>query len=122
MADNFNDFDFDYKRAYTSSVQFNTIVDEKFTGKEQRRDTWSNPRRKWVLEFEKNKVDREALVNFFIAKKGRKIAFNWTWGTDKGGDGKTYLARFDTDELRLDILELGYSTFSIPIVQVFDNE
>jgi hypothetical protein len=124
MTDTFN---FYYKKAYTSSVQFNTIVDEKFTGKEQRRDVWTNPRRKWMLEFEKNKVDRESLVNFFIAQKGRKKAFNWTWlatdpvtGEKLGGDGQTYLVRFDTDELQLDILELGYSTFSIPIVQVFE--
>lgn len=117
MTDTFN---FVYKKAYTSSVQFNTIIDEKFTGKEQRRDVWTNPRRKWILEFEKNKVDREALVNFFIVQRGRKNAFNWTWDVDKGGDGKPYLVRFDTDELSLDILELGYSTFSIPLVQVFN--
>ena len=117
MTDTFN---FVYKRAYTASVQFNTIVDEKFTGKEQRRDVWTNPRRKWILEFEKNKVDRESLVTFFIAQKGRKKTFNWTWGTDKGGDGQTYLVRFDTDELQLDILELGYSTFNIAIIQVFE--
>jgi len=117
MTDTFN---FNYNRAYTASVQFATIVDEKFTGKEQRRDAWTNPRRKWILEFEKNKVDRESLVNFFIAQKGRKKVFNWTWATDKGGDGQTYLVRFDTDELQLDILELGYSKFSITIIQVFE--
>lgn len=120
-------FDFKYKRAYTANVQFNTIVDEKFTGKEQRRDSWTNPRRKWNLEFEKNQVDRESLVDFFIAQKGKKNAFNWTWlatdsetGESLGGDGNTYLVRFDTDELQLDILELGYSKFSITLVQVFE--
>lgn len=117
MTDTFN---FNYNKAYTASVQFNTLVDEKFTGKEQRRDSWTNPRRKWNLEFEKNQVDREALVNFFIAQKGRKNAFNWTWDADKGGDGQTYLVRFDTDELQLDILELGYSRFSITLIQVFE--
>jgi hypothetical protein len=117
MTDTFN---FYYKRAYTASVKFNTIVDETFSAKEQRRDVWTNPRRKWILEFEKNKLDREALVNFFIAQKGRKKAFNWTWAVDKGGDDVTYLVRFDTDELQLDVLEMGYSTFSLPIIQVFE--
>ncbi len=28
-------FNFNYNRAYTASVEFNTLVDEKFTGKEQ---------------------------------------------------------------------------------------
>ena len=115
MTDTFN---FYYKKAYTASVQFQTIVDEKFTGKEQRRDAWSNPRRKWMLEFEKDNFNTEAFAQFFMDQKGRKKAFNWTWEQDKGGDGKPYLVRFDTDELELAMLELGYSTFSVPIVQV----
>lgn len=118
-------FDFNYNRAYTASVQFNTIVDEVFSGKEQRRDVWTNPRRRWILEFEKSKDtitndNWEQIVNFFIDRKGRKEFFEWTWSTDKGGDGKTYAVRFDTDELNLDIMELGYSKFSIPIVQVIE--
>lgn len=115
MTDTFN---FKYKQAHVSSVEFNTIVDETFTGGEQRRDLWSNPRYKWTLDFEKNQVDRNALVAFFAAQKGKKNAFNFVWDASKGGDGKTYLVRFDTDQLDLKILEMGYSTFSINLVQV----
>lgn len=117
MTDTFN---FNYNKAYTTSIEFNTIIDEKFTGKEQRRDTWTNPRRKWILEMDKNKVDREALVNFFISKKGRKQAFFWTWAIDKGGDGETYKVRFGADKLELNILELGYSNFKIELMEVFE--
>lgn len=116
MTDTFN---FEYNKAYTASVEFQTIVDEKFTGSEQRRDLWTNPRRKWVLEFDKNKVDREALVNFFIAQKGRKKSFNWAWASDKGGDGNTYIVRFNSDAMNLDIMELGYSNFKLELVEVF---
>jgi len=116
MTDTFN---FPYKKAYSSFVEFNTIIDEKFTGSEQRRNAWTNPRRKWNIELELNKINRESLVNFFIAQKGKFKAFNFVWQTDKGGDGETYLVRFDTDELNLNILPKGYATFSIPIIQVF---
>lgn len=115
MTDTFN---FPYKQAHVAAVAFNTIVDETFTGQEQRRDLWSNPRRKWLLEFEKNKTDSTALITFFITQKGRKNAFYWTWDSTKGGDGQQYLVRFDSDELNLNILELGYSTFNIVLAQV----
>lgn len=115
MTDTFN---FTYKQAHVSSVEFNTIVDETFTGGEQRRDLWSSPRYKWTLAFEKSQVDRASLVAFFVNQKGKKNAFNWVWDSAKGGDGNTYLVRFDTDQLDLNILEMGYSTFSINLVQV----
>jgi hypothetical protein len=114
-------FNFNYNRAYTASLEFNTIVDEKFTGNEQRRDVWENPRRTWILEMDKNKIDREALEAFFTARKGRKEAFNFVWETDKGGDGQTYKVRFGSDKLELNILELGYSNFKIELVEVFEN-
>jgi len=107
-----------YKQAHVSSVQFNTVVDETFTGGEQRRDLWSKPRLKWTLDFEKDQVDREALVNFFSTQKGRKYAFSWTWDSGKGGDGQTHTVRFDTDQLDFSVLEMGYSTFSLTLVEV----
>jgi len=113
-------FNFNYNRAYTASVEFKTIVDEATSGKEQRRDMWTKPQRRWMLECDKNKVDREELVNFFIAQKGQKKAFNWNWAADKGGDGQTYKVRFAVDKLELNILELGYSNFKIELVEVFE--
>lgn len=115
MTDTFN---FPYKQAHVSSVEFNTIIDGTFTGGEQRRDAWSNPRYQWQLDFEKNQIDRQAFMTFFINQKGKKNAFNWTWDASKGGDGNTYLVRFDTDKLDFNVVEMGYSTFSITLVQV----
>jgi hypothetical protein len=114
------EFNFNYNRAYSAAVEFNTIVDEKFTGREQRRDVWENPRRTWILEMDKNKIDREALVEFFVARKGRKEAFNWLWSAEKGGDGQTHKVRFGADKLELNILELGYANFKIELVEVVD--
>lgn len=115
MVDTFN---YPYKQAHVNSVMYNTIVDETFTGNEQRRDVWTNPRMSWVLEFEKNQTNRNAIVTFFKNQKGRKTAFYWTWDSDKGGDGEQYLVRFASDVLDLKIMEEGYSTFSIQFVEV----
>lgn len=111
-------FTYSYKQAHVNSVQYNTIVDETFTGKEQRRDTWSNPRMSWVLDFEKNQQNKDAIVAFFRARKGRKESFYWTWDANKGGDGQQYTVRFASDALDLNIIETGYSTFSIQFVEV----
>ena len=43
-----------YKYAYQMSSEWKTIVDSVFSGSEQCRDQWSQSRKSWVLEFEKN--------------------------------------------------------------------
>ena len=113
-------FNFNYNKAYTSDVEFNTIVDEVFSGKEQRRDTWSNPKRSWTLEFSKDLVDTEEIIAFFIARKGKKEAFNWVFDSSKGGDGQTYLVRFEEDKLSLSHLSMGYHKFNLKLMQVFN--
>lgn len=122
----YSTFNFDYEQAYTSFVKFNTLVDDTESGGEQRRDIWTNPRRKWRLEFNVLTAQREAIINFFIARKGRKEAFNWIWratdpttGEEYGGDGVTYLVRFDMDELSFDHVVIGFNTFYIDLIQVF---
>lgn len=120
-------FSYNYKRAFKTSTEFKTMIDEYFSGSEQRRNQWSTPQRSWVLEFEKNSTDWNAIMDFFEARKGKYEAFNWEWATDKGGDGQTYLVRFDTDKLDIDAYYFqsdcntdvnSYATFSIPIVEV----
>jgi len=118
-------FSFQYKTAYKASVSFNTAVDEAYSGKEQRRNLWTNPRRKWVLEFDKNETDANSIIDFFEARKGRYESFYWTWqathGTTSkamGGDGVQYRVRFENDELNFEHLALGYRTFQITLVEV----
>lgn len=118
-------FDFQYKKAYKVSSGWNTLVDEVYSGGEQRRNLWSNPRKKWVLEFNKNSTDTGAILDFFDARRGRYEAFSWAWkathpttGESMGGDGETYTVRFDDDELNLEHLAMGYSRFQITLVEV----
>lgn len=113
-----------YNRAHVSGVQFKTEIDGEYTANEQRNKLWTNPRRSWVLDFEKTKDGYQELEDFFILCGGRFRAFNWKWAaTDKygrpaGGNGVTYLVRFDTDEIKPTIDSLGGRFISIPIVQV----
>lgn len=118
-------FDFTYKRAYKVSSRWNTIVDDVFSGKEQRRNLWTNSRKKWILEFDKNHTDFNSILAFFDARKGRYEAFNWEWknvhpitNEEIGGDGETYLVRFDTDELGFEHIRKGYTKFQITLVEV----
>ena len=118
-------FNFTYKRAYQTGVKYNTIVDETYSGGEQRRNLWTNPKRKWVLEFEKDDPDTRAIIDFFEARKGRFEAFYFTWYVNHpitneyiGGDGSVYLVRFDTDEIELQHTVNGYRKFTLPIMEV----
>jgi hypothetical protein len=109
---------------YANSTEFKTLIDEHFSGNEQRRNQWSAPRRSWVLEFAKTPSLLANFDAFFTRQLGKKQTFNWTWvttidGQPTGGNGQTYLVRFDTDKPEYQIMELGYSTFKIPIIQVF---
>lgn len=117
-------FDFVYNRAYQVSSQWFTAVDESFSGNEQRRNLWTNPRKKWVLEFDKNQTDTAAILAFFDARKGRFEAFKWVWkaqdsnGVSLGGDDAEYTVRFDTDQLEFSHIAMGYTTFQITFVEV----
>jgi hypothetical protein len=118
-------FSFQYSKSYKVTSKWNTIIDDVYSGGEQRRNMWTNSRKKWVLEFNKNEVDSQALMDFFDDRKGRYESFNWVWqathpitGEKMGGDGQTYTVRFDDDELNFDHLRLGYNKFQITLVEV----
>lgn len=114
-------------RAHKRKISFKTDIDGEYTVHEQRNALWINPRHSWTLSFEKTPTDILAVQAFFIARKGRWQAFNWVYSsTDKygrktGGDDKTYLVRFDTDDLD-EAIQSGYSTFDLPIVEVVTSE
>ena len=73
-------------------------------------------------------AELERMRSFFIARKGRFRAFNFQWkkqdenGRPLGGNDQWYIVRFDTDKLDFKIDQLGYKTFTVPIVQVMSGE
>lgn len=110
-------------QVYSYTLSYNTLVDEKFTGNEQRRPKWSNPRRKWTLEFQKNPSDGRKFEEFFKKVMGRFRTWRFKWadkyeGSDMGGDGKWYYVRFDSDDLKVEVDYLGYRHWTIDIVEV----
>lgn len=117
-----------YNRAHASALEFKTEIDGEYTAHEQRACMWTNERNSWTLEFEKSPATFETLRSFFSAQKGRFRAFNFQWlktninGKPAGGNDLWYIVRFDTDKLDFKINELGYKTFSVPIVQVMSDE
>lgn len=109
---------------YSYQISYNTLIDTKWSGNEQRRDVWTNPRRKWSLDFEKTPTLSRKIEEFFKQCLGRKRAFMFKWtktndrGEDCGGDGKWYAVRMDSDDLKFEISPLGYRKTSFDLIEV----
>lgn len=110
-------------QVYSYEISYNTLVDEKFTGNEQRRPKWSLPRRKWTLEFQKNHSDGVKFEDFFKEVMGRYKTWKFKWsstyeGMNMGGNELWYNVRFDSDSLKVNIDYLGYRHFTIDVIEV----
>ena len=111
-------------QVYDYNISYNTLVDEKWTGNEQRRAQWTYPRRSWTLEFEKDALGAEKFEKFFQTVKGKFKAFKFKWskyasdGSPMGGDDKWYYCRFNSDDLKCSVDYYGYRTFQIEIIEL----
>nr|DAT89594.1 MAG TPA: minor tail protein [Caudoviricetes sp.] len=114
-------FDFYHNSECENGIEFNRIIDSIFTAANNMKVWWDKPKRTWTLNLDKDPVTRKKIENFFIAKRGRFRSFDWTWEKERGGDGKTYHVRFDTDTLQMDVDYLGYATFQVQLREVFPN-
>lgn len=115
-------FDFYHKAESEHSIEFYRIMDSVFTAANNLKVWWDKPRKSWTLQFDKDPVVRKQLENFFISKRGQFRSFDWTWQKDRGGDGKTYHVRFNTDTLTLNVDKYGYSNLQVELVEVFKTE
>jgi phage-related protein len=113
------ELDFYHKAECDFNISFYTVLDKIFTAQNNRKSYWDSPKKSWTLSFEKTPEVRKQLEAFFIAKRGKFRSFEWTWATDRGGDGQTYIVRFDIDSLDIDILDSGYGTFQLKLKEVF---
>lgn len=111
-------------QVYSYTLSYNTLIDEKWTGNEQRRQQWTYPRRKWTLEFRKTPDGGRKLENFFKEVKGQFKAFKFRWastyadGTDMGGDDQWYYVRFASDDLQFNVDYCGYRVATIDLLEV----
>lgn len=111
-------FDIDYQRAYTSTIEFQTQINEKQQGREQRYPKWTYPKRTFTLKFDKNFAGRQELENFFIEVMGQAGQFYWVWDEAKGGNGKKYTCTFDSDSFKQSIKDLGYTECDLRLVAI----
>lgn len=111
-------------QVYSYTLSYNTLVDDKWTGNEQRRQQWTYPRRVWTLEFQKTPEGGRKLEEFFKEVKGRFKAFKFKWaetysdGTDMRGDDQWYYVRFNSDDLKLEVDYMGYIHTTIEVIEV----
>lgn len=116
-----SNLDFYHKAECENSIEFYTIVDKIFTFQNNRKAWWDTPKKSWILTFEKTPEIRKKIEQFFIQKHGKFKAFEWTWEKSRGGDGKTYMVRFDDDILQTNIEDLGYGKIQVKLREVFYN-
>lgn len=114
-------FEIPYKSAYTSELEFNTQINEKQKGKEQRYPVWTFPKRTFTLKFDKNPNGREELEQFFINVSGRAGKFEFLWEQSKGGNGEIYVCSFESDSFRQNIKNFGYSECELRFVAIDEN-
>lgn len=114
-------FNIPYQRAYSSSIQFNTQINEKMQGKEQRYSVWTYPKRTFTLKFDKNFSGRQELEDFFISVAGQSGKFNFIWDKEHGGNDEIYLCTFDSDSLKQNISDFGFSECELTLVCI-DNK
>lgn len=114
-----SDFNFYHNAESENAIDFYRIMDSVFTAANNLKVWWDSPKKSWTLKFDKDPETRRKIEEFFISKRGRFRSFDWTWEKSRGGDGKTYHVRFDTDTLQMDMDKWGFSTFQIQLVEVF---
>ena len=123
MADTINTdyliFDIPYKEAYTAKIEFDTQINEKQKGYEQRYPKWTYPKRTFTLKFDKNQEDREKLEDFYInvMMTGGKL----DWEENKGGNGKRYLCSFESDSFKQNIKDFGYTDCELSFICIDDS-
>ena len=111
-------FDIPYNVEYSTTIEFNTQINEKQKGFEQRYPVWTYPKRIFSLEFEKDPKGRELLEQFIIEMQGQNGKFDWVWDAEKGGDGQTYECWLDTDTLRQNIKHFGFTKTTLNLVTI----
>lgn len=117
----FPTFDIPYQRAYTSTIEFNTQINEKMQGKEQRYPVWTYPKRTFKLTFDKNLKGRQEIEDFFISVMGQAGKFNFLWDEEKGGNGETYVCTFNNDSLKQNIKDFGFTECELSFVTIDDK-
>ena len=119
---NYPIFNIPYKEAYTSCIEFQTQINEKMKGREQRYPVWTYPKRTFTLKFDKNFKGRKRLEDFFIQVMGQGQQFEFVWEKSKGGNDKTYLCSFDSDSFKQNINDYGFSESELKLVCIDDTQ
>jgi len=102
---------------YEVLPRFKTHVNEFEDGSEERAQVWTEAKRSWNLEFKnRTETEKDAILDFFLARKGRLEAFTWTCKLDS----TQYTVRFDNDELNAQAV--GNKRYSISCKFVTCNE
>lgn len=112
-------FDFKYKNAWQDEIKFNTLITKFESGKEQRRSK-GEPRRKFVLQFDKTtnyNNDAQAMWDFFVARKGKLEPFYFDW-EQPDGSVEEVKVRFAQDSLSREAFLTKAYSYGLELIEV----
>lgn len=112
-------FNYQANKSYKDGIEFNTLVTEFESGKEQRRAK-GLPRRIFTLEFEKSTTtssEAQAIWDFFVARKGKFEPFLWDY-TNADGVTEELTVRFDQDTLDRDVFFNVMYSHGLKLIEV----
>ena len=95
------------------SIEFNTLITQFESGREQRRSK-GEPRRRWKLQFRKDQDVANEIWDFYLARRGSYEAFEWR----NPLDNQTYTVRFAHDNLDRTVMWKMVYQFGIELVEV----
>ena len=114
-------FNLPYNKAYTAGSEFKTEILDEDTVNEQRNSLWDTDKLSLTIVCDKSPATFVVWLAFWRTCKGKAIAFDFTWGTDRGGDGVTRIMRFDTDKLDFKVDWIKFKNFTVPIKETIDD-
>ena len=110
----FNDFLRSYP--FDEETLTNIIIEQFESGAEQRRDKWGRTRKRFGVNFNpRSKEEIDALMSFYLARRGPANAFDFISPLD----GVDYMVRFEDNSLRISRTAFGIYQASVTLIEVF---
>ncbi len=96
---------------------YRTLVTEMESGAEQRRKK-GEPKRRYTMTFNRNRVDADEIYDFYKANEGRYGNFTFVHPITE----ETMTARFDTDIFSRQNAHALIYTFGISVIEILPTE
>lgn len=100
---------------FTHGPTYKTSISTFDSGKEQRRQKWTSPRRRFHLVYNAlDKTTADLIRAEFETAKGAYTSFSWA----NPADSSSYTVRFDTDSFKQDFISHNVCRMEFDFIEV----